>query len=197
MFGEELWRDIINFEGMAKAGSILEQDFDLVIYVETAEATWNAIRNHYGWPDVYCPTILSRRVRPISTSGRPNCQKDIDMNPPDRLRALLAEPGFLVMPAVWDGLSAKLTWQAGYKTAFLSGSCVYGEPAWRTRPRRLRRLKCRDLLNMTSRSTGSISFGRRRPRLWECDEYPSVLFGPTADWVPPPCSSRIRLRPAR
>ena len=46
------------------------------------------------------------------------------MNPPDRLRALLAEPGFLIMPAVWDGLSAKLTWQAGYKTAFLSGSCV-------------------------------------------------------------------------
>lgn len=46
------------------------------------------------------------------------------MTPPDRLRALLAEPGFIVMPAVWDGLSAKLTWQAGFKTAFLSGSCV-------------------------------------------------------------------------
>lgn len=46
------------------------------------------------------------------------------MNPPDRLRALLAEPGFVVMPAVWDGLSAKLTAAAGFKTAFLSGSCV-------------------------------------------------------------------------
>ena len=46
------------------------------------------------------------------------------MTSPDRLRALLAEPGFIIMPAVWDGLSAKLTWQAGYKTAFLSGSCV-------------------------------------------------------------------------
>ena len=53
LFGEELWRDIINFEGMAKTGSISEQDFDLVIYVETTEAAWNAIRNHYGWPDVY------------------------------------------------------------------------------------------------------------------------------------------------
>ena len=53
LFGEELWRDIINFEGMTKAGSILEQDFALVIYVETTEAAWNAIRNHYGWPDVY------------------------------------------------------------------------------------------------------------------------------------------------
>src|SRR6202161_3333467 len=46
------------------------------------------------------------------------------MNPPDRLRALLAEPGFVVMPAVWDGLSAKLSAGAGFKTAFLSGSCV-------------------------------------------------------------------------
>jgi 2-methylisocitrate lyase-like PEP mutase family enzyme len=28
------------------------------------------------------------------------------------------------MPAVWDGLTAKLTFEAGFKTAFLSGSCV-------------------------------------------------------------------------
>ncbi len=48
------------------------------------------------------------------------------MTPPDRLRALLAEPGFIAMPAVWDGLSAKLTAEAGFKTAFLSGSCVAG-----------------------------------------------------------------------
>ncbi len=46
------------------------------------------------------------------------------MSYPDRLRALLAEPGFVAMPAVWDGLSAKLAAGAGYKTAFLSGSCV-------------------------------------------------------------------------
>ncbi|WP_439579195.1 isocitrate lyase/PEP mutase family protein [Elioraea sp.] len=46
------------------------------------------------------------------------------MTPPDRLRALLAEPGFVVMPAVWDGLSAKLAASAGFRTAFLSGSCV-------------------------------------------------------------------------
>lgn len=46
------------------------------------------------------------------------------MSPPDRLRSLLAEPGFVVMPAVWDGLSAKLAAVAGFKTAFLSGSCV-------------------------------------------------------------------------
>src|SRR5258708_4589884 len=46
------------------------------------------------------------------------------MNAPDCLRALLAGPGFVVMPAVWDGLSAKLTAGAGFKTGFLSGSCV-------------------------------------------------------------------------
>ncbi|WP_149535991.1 isocitrate lyase/PEP mutase family protein [Siccirubricoccus phaeus] len=44
--------------------------------------------------------------------------------PPERLRALLAEPGLIAMPAVWDGISAKLTAGAGFKTAFLSGSCV-------------------------------------------------------------------------
>lgn len=44
--------------------------------------------------------------------------------PPDRLRALLAAPGFIAMPAVWDGLTARLTTEAGFATAFLSGSCV-------------------------------------------------------------------------
>jgi len=46
------------------------------------------------------------------------------MNAPDRLRALMREPGMIVMPAVWDGISAKLAAAAGFKTAFLSGSCV-------------------------------------------------------------------------
>lgn len=46
------------------------------------------------------------------------------MTPPDRLRALLAKPGFVTMPAVWDGLSARLASEAGFETAFLSGSCV-------------------------------------------------------------------------
>ena len=43
---------------------------------------------------------------------------------PQRLRALLAEPGLIAMPAVYDGLSAKLTAAAGFQSAFLSGSCV-------------------------------------------------------------------------
>ena len=46
------------------------------------------------------------------------------MTPPDRLRSRLSAPEFVVMPAVWDGLTAKLTAKAGFETAFLSGSCV-------------------------------------------------------------------------
>ncbi len=46
------------------------------------------------------------------------------MTAPERLRALMAEPGMITMPAVWDGLSARLAAEAGFKTAFLSGSCV-------------------------------------------------------------------------
>lgn len=46
------------------------------------------------------------------------------MTPPDRFRALLARPDFVAMPAVWDGLSARFTLEAGFATAFLSGSCV-------------------------------------------------------------------------
>ena len=46
------------------------------------------------------------------------------MTPPERLRALLAEPGLVIMPAVWDGLTANMTIKADFKTAFLSGSCV-------------------------------------------------------------------------
>jgi 2-methylisocitrate lyase-like PEP mutase family enzyme len=46
------------------------------------------------------------------------------MSPPNRLRELLAQPGFVVMPAIWDGLSAKLAAGAGFRSAFMSGSCV-------------------------------------------------------------------------
>ena len=46
------------------------------------------------------------------------------MTAPEKLRALMQEPGMIIMPAMWDGLSAKLAAGAGFKTAFLSGSCV-------------------------------------------------------------------------
>ena len=46
------------------------------------------------------------------------------MTPADRFRALLAEPGFHLMPGIWDGLSARLVAEAGLRTAFLTGFCV-------------------------------------------------------------------------
>jgi 2-methylisocitrate lyase-like PEP mutase family enzyme len=51
-------------------------------------------------------------------------REEAPMTPPERLRALLATPDFIVMPAVWDGLSAKMAAEAGFQTAFMSGSCV-------------------------------------------------------------------------
>ena len=53
LFGEEFWRKIINFEAMVEDGVISKGDLELFSYVETAEAAWNAIRDHYGWPDIY------------------------------------------------------------------------------------------------------------------------------------------------
>ena len=44
--------------------------------------------------------------------------------PADRLRALLAQPGLLLMPGCHDALSAQLVEQAGFPVAFMSGFAV-------------------------------------------------------------------------
>ena len=44
----------------------------------------------------------------------------------DDLRARLAQPEPIVMPGVWDALSARLVHRAGFDTAFVSGFCVAG-----------------------------------------------------------------------
>jgi 2-methylisocitrate lyase-like PEP mutase family enzyme len=46
------------------------------------------------------------------------------MDPSTRLRRLLAEPGLLVPPVVWDGLGARLAEAAGFPAIFQSGACV-------------------------------------------------------------------------
>jgi 2-methylisocitrate lyase-like PEP mutase family enzyme len=45
-------------------------------------------------------------------------------SPAARLRALLAEPGLLVMPCVFDALSARLVERAGFPLTFMSGFAV-------------------------------------------------------------------------
>ncbi len=44
----------------------------------------------------------------------------------NRLREVLAAGDTVLMPGVWDALSAKLAHAAGFSTAFLSGYCVSG-----------------------------------------------------------------------
>jgi 2-methylisocitrate lyase-like PEP mutase family enzyme len=46
------------------------------------------------------------------------------VTPAQRLRDLLAQPNLEIMPGCYDGLSAKLVAQAGYKVAFMSGFAV-------------------------------------------------------------------------
>jgi 2-methylisocitrate lyase-like PEP mutase family enzyme len=45
-------------------------------------------------------------------------------SPGRRLRDLLAAPGILICPGIYDGFSARLVEQAGYKTAAISGAGV-------------------------------------------------------------------------
>ena len=45
-------------------------------------------------------------------------------SPAAKLRALLAEPGILVTPGVFDGFSLRLVEQMGYKHAAISGAGV-------------------------------------------------------------------------
>ncbi len=48
------------------------------------------------------------------------------MSPADRLRAVLAKPGVLVMPGCFDALSAKLVERADFAATFMGGFAVSG-----------------------------------------------------------------------
>ena len=43
LFDERYWRSVIHFEALAEAGMIAASDLDLITFVETPEAAWNAI----------------------------------------------------------------------------------------------------------------------------------------------------------
>jgi 2-methylisocitrate lyase-like PEP mutase family enzyme len=90
---------------------------------------WLSSSGSNDWRGIAVATAGQRSV----IVGAENASEEMTMNAPtakpaltapQRLRAVLSEPGLIVMPAVYDGLSAKLTANAGFKTAFLSGSCV-------------------------------------------------------------------------
>ena len=46
------------------------------------------------------------------------------MSQAEQLRALLKEPGALVLPGCYDAMSARLIERAGYKGAFMGGFAV-------------------------------------------------------------------------
>ncbi len=46
LFGETFWRSIVNWEAIADAGTIAEEDLDLFHFVETAEEAWEIMRAH-------------------------------------------------------------------------------------------------------------------------------------------------------
>ncbi len=50
------------------------------------------------------------------------------MSSAQKLRDLLAKPGCLTMPGVYDAMSAKLAERAGFEAAFMSGFAVSGGP---------------------------------------------------------------------
>jgi len=43
LFGERFWRSIVNWEALADAGTISDEDLDLFRFVDTAEEAWAAI----------------------------------------------------------------------------------------------------------------------------------------------------------
>ena len=70
------------------------------------------------------PPISPDPNRRLDSSGKTPLIEAVKTGDPARLRALLAEPGFVVMPAVWDGISAKLGAAYGSilpKDAFILG----------------------------------------------------------------------------
>ena len=46
------------------------------------------------------------------------------MSPAARLRALLAEPGIIIMPGCFDAMSARLIERAGFPATFMGGFAV-------------------------------------------------------------------------
>jgi uncharacterized protein (TIGR00730 family) len=52
LFGMEFWKDVINFDALAEAGTISPEDVDLFTVVDSAEEGWAVVRKHYNLPEV-------------------------------------------------------------------------------------------------------------------------------------------------
>jgi len=56
LFGIEFWRNVINFEALAEAGTISPEDAHLFTVVDTAEEGWEVIRKFYELPEITLET---------------------------------------------------------------------------------------------------------------------------------------------
>ena len=52
------------------------------------------------------------------------------ISPGAQLRAILAEPGIMIAPGVYDGFSLRLVEQMGYKTANITGAGISTRAGW-------------------------------------------------------------------
>jgi uncharacterized protein (TIGR00730 family) len=52
LFGIEFWRNVINFDALAEAGTISPEDAHLFTVVDTAEEGWEVIRKFYELPEI-------------------------------------------------------------------------------------------------------------------------------------------------
>jgi hypothetical protein len=52
LFGIEFWKNVINFEALAEAGTISPEDPDLFTVVDSAEEGWAVVQKFYNLPDV-------------------------------------------------------------------------------------------------------------------------------------------------
>ena len=56
LFGIEFWRNVINFDALAEAGTISPEDAHLFTVVDTAEEGWEVIRKFYELPEITLET---------------------------------------------------------------------------------------------------------------------------------------------
>ncbi|HZY67236.1 MAG TPA: LOG family protein [Devosia sp.] len=55
LFGMEFWRNVINFDALAEAGTISPEDPDLFTVVDTAREGWDVVRRYYELPETELP----------------------------------------------------------------------------------------------------------------------------------------------
>jgi len=59
LFGVDFWKNVLNFEALAEAGTIGPDDPELFTVVDTAAEGWAVIRKHYNLPELVLPELAA------------------------------------------------------------------------------------------------------------------------------------------